>query len=122
MGRVLTAQRATIERLARVRPLTLLGASDTPPAGVGSRVAPFGECYLERPPASGEETQALEREREKLHGLLEKTRGRLADEGFRARAPPAVVREAEEKARDLEERLRRIDEHLKEGASAATSQ
>ena len=122
VGRVLTAQRATIERLARVRPLTLLGASDAPPAGVGSRVAPFGECYLERPPASGEETQALEREREKLYGLLEKTRGRLADEGFRARAPPAVVREAEAKARDLEERLRRIDEHLKEGASAATSQ
>ncbi|EQD41798.1 Aldo/keto reductase, partial [mine drainage metagenome] len=74
--------------------------------------APFGECYLARPETGPEATEALEREREKLELLLEKTRRRLADDGFRARAPPAVVREAEEKARELADRLRRIDEHL----------
>ncbi len=115
VARVLAGQRATIERLARVRPLGLLGTNDPPPPGAGSRVAALGECYLERPPASPAESLALSRERDKLRALLDKTRGRLADGGFRARAPPEVVREAEEKARELEERLRRIDEHLKEG-------
>jgi valyl-tRNA synthetase len=114
---VLRAQRATIARLARVDPLTLLAPDAATPPGVGSRVAPLGECYVERPASSAEATDALEREREKLHDLLEKTRGRLADAGFRARAPAEVVRETEEKARDLEERIRRIDDHLKPAAS-----
>ncbi|HYA71430.1 MAG TPA: hypothetical protein VEH28_08725, partial [Thermoplasmata archaeon] len=65
--------------------------------------------------------EALAREREKLVALLEKTRARLADPGFRDRAPRDVVREAEEKATELAERVRRIDEHLKEdGASPET--
>jgi valyl-tRNA synthetase len=119
VARVLDGQRATIGRLARVEPLTFLAETDPAPPGTGSRVAPLGECYVERPPARAEDTEALGREREKLHELLEKTRGRLADAGFRARAPPEVVREAEEKARELEERIRRIDDHLKPGGSVA---
>ena len=115
--RVLTQHSATIARLARVQPLTFLGATDPAPARSAGRVAPLGECYLERPAASGEESEALTREREKLHELLEKTRTRLADPGFRTRAPPDVVRAAEEKAHELEERIRRIDDHLKPHAS-----
>ncbi|MFI5413478.1 MAG: hypothetical protein ACHQ0I_02675 [Candidatus Lutacidiplasmatales archaeon] len=54
--------------------------------------------------------------------MLGKTRARLADPGFRGRAPADVVREAEEKAAELAERVRRIDEHLKEdSASSAPS-
>ncbi len=118
VARVLAEGRATVERLARVSALTLLGPSDPPPAGASGRVAPLGECFLQRPHAGPGETEALEREREKLSKLLEKTRGRLGDDGFRARAPPEVVRETEGKAADLEERLRRIDEHLKAGGSS----
>jgi len=118
---LLERQKGTVERLSRVRPLELLGSNAPTPARAGSRVAPFGECYLERPAAAPEDSQALGREREKLEALLEKTRGRLADAGFRARAPPEVVQEAEEKARELAERIRRIDEHMKPDASGETS-
>jgi len=110
---ILSAERATIERLARVRPLEILADGAEVPPGTGRRVAAFGECFLERPAASGATAEALSREREKLVSLLEKTRARLADAGFRDRAPPEVVREAEEKARELAERVGRIDEHLK---------
>ncbi len=121
VGEVLTAQLATVARLARVEPLHLLPADAPTPGGVASRVAPFGECYLTRPATSPGAVEALEREREKLKGLLEKTRGRLADPGFRDRAPPEVVRETEEKARELEERIRRIDDHMSPGVSEAAA-
>jgi valyl-tRNA synthetase len=120
--RILSAERATVERLARVRPLEILGEGEEVPPGTGRRVAAFGECFLERPVASGATAEALLKEREKLHALLEKTRSRLADPGFRDRAPPDVVREAEEKANELTARVRRIDEHLKQdGASSGAS-
>ncbi len=115
--RVLTSQSATIVRLARVRDLVLLPAGAPPPPGTASRVAPLGECYLARPLASAGKSDSLARERERLAALLEKTRGRLADDGFRRRAPPAVVEEAEAKARELEERIGRIDRHLAEAPS-----
>ena len=118
VARVLTVEQGTVERLSRVRPLVLLAADAPAPARSGSRVAPLGECYVERTPASGAETEALEREREKLAGLLAKTRARLADNGFHDHAPPEVVREAEEKAKELEERIGRIDEHLRESGSS----
>jgi valyl-tRNA synthetase len=79
----------------------------------------LGECYLERPLAGPEASEALRKERDKISVLLEKARARLADDGFRARAPPEVVREAEEKARELAERIGRIDEHLKAEASSS---
>ncbi len=120
--RLLTAERATIERLAKVHPLELLGPTDPPPAETGRRVAPTGECFLARPAPTAADSAALERERETLAALLAKTEGRLADDGFRRRAPPEVVREAEAKAVDLRTRIGRIDEHLRAGASpAATS-
>jgi valyl-tRNA synthetase len=115
---LLRRERATIERLARVRPLELLVSSAPAPERAGSRVAPFGECYIERPASAPGESEALGREREKLVALLEKNRQRLADTGFRSRAPPEVVRETEEKARELAERIRRIDDHMKVGSSS----
>jgi valyl-tRNA synthetase len=118
VARVLSSQRGTVERLARVHPLELLGAGAPAPARSGSRVAPLGECYVERAPASAAETESLEREREKIAALLAKTRARLADRGFRDRAPPEVVREAEEKAKELAERIVRIDEHLRGDGSS----
>ena len=121
VARVLTEQRATVERLARISSLVLLGDRDEVPPGTGRRVAVFGECFLERPAASEATKEALQREREKLVALLEKTRGRLADPGFRDRAPRDVVEEAEEKAEELADRVRRIDEHLKEESASSVS-
>jgi len=116
--RVLRNESGTIVRLARLGSLETLDPSASVPPGTGRRVAAFGECFLERPVASGATAEALRREREKLQTLLEKTRARLADPGFRDRAPREVVQEAEEKATELSERVRRIDEHLKQdGAS-----
>jgi len=119
--RILSGQLGTIARLAQVHGPELLDAAAAPPGRVAGRVAPLGECFLERAAATAGSTETLEREREKLSVLLEKTRGRLADPGFRARAPPEVVREAEGKAAELAERIGRIDEQLKEGGSSAVS-
>ena len=118
VARILRSEQGTVERLARVASLELLDAEAEVPQGTGRRVAIFGECFLERPVASGATAEALQKEREKIVGLLEKTRTRLADPGFRSHAPAEVVREAEEKAAELAERVRRIDEHLKEDGSS----
>ena len=120
VARVLAAQRTTIERLGRTAPLTLLAPTAPAPSGAGSRIAPLGECYLERPAAAPSATEALERERTKLSELLAKLRARLDDPGFRSRAPAEVVRESESKALDLAERIRRIDEHLKEDGATVS--
>jgi len=120
VARVLASERSTIVRLARLGGLEFLGDQEDVPRGTGRRVAVFGECFLERPVASGATAEALQREREKLVALLEKTRGRLADPGFKDHAPPEVVREAEEKATELAERVRRIDEHLKEDGGSSS--
>ena len=120
VARLLRDEKETVGRLARVSGLSFLNAGDPPPPRASGRVAPFGECFLERPAESARDTEALEREREKLAGLLAKSRARLADEGFRARAPVGVVRDAEEKANELAERLRRIDEHLRNDGSSGS--
>ena len=120
VARILAAQRTTIERLGRTAPLTLLAPTAPAPSGAGSRIAPLGECYLERPAAAPSATEALERERTKLSELLAKLQTRLDDPGFRSRAPAEVVRESESKALDLAERIRRIDEHLKEDGATVS--
>jgi valyl-tRNA synthetase len=106
--------------LSRVQPLELLDPGSPAPERASSRVAGLGECYLERPTEGPADVEALRREREKIAALLEKTRARLADDGFRARAPAEVVRETEEKARELAERIGRIDEHMKSEASPSS--
>jgi len=118
VARVLASERRTIERLAKVAPLEFLAPDAPAPPGSGTRVASLGECFLERPAATAATLGALERERAKLEEILRRSRARLADPGFRARAPAEVVRESEEKVRELEDRVRRIDEHLKAGASS----
>ena len=110
---VLRAQKALVLQQARVGALDFLEADAPPPAGSAPSVTAHGEFFLALPSERSQaERQALEREREKLAGLLAKTEERLADAGFRDRAPPEVLKAAEEKARDLTERVRRIQEHL----------
>ena len=110
---VLRAQKALVLQQARVGALDFLEAGAPPPAGSAPSVTAHGEFFLALPTeTTPAERRALERERAKLSGLLAKTEQRLADTGFRDRAPPEVLKAAEEKARDLAERVRRIDEHL----------
>jgi valyl-tRNA synthetase len=111
---VLEAQRPTILRIARVANLTFLAPETAVPPALAASVTPFAEFFVPQPAeAAAAEAEALVREREKLAGLLEKTRARLADAGFLARAPAEVVRETEAKARELAERIGRLDEHLR---------
>ncbi len=119
VARVLERETATVARLAKVPGLTLLATDAPAPAGAAGRVAPLGECYLARPASTPADHAALEREREKLVGLLAKERARLEDPVFRSRAPADLVAGTEEKARDLRERIRRIDDHLNPGGSVS---
>lgn len=114
---LLTAERAAIEKLARVHPVHLLGRTEATPAGAASRVSAAAEYFILRPVATAEDTETLRRERDKLAALLAKTSDRLSDAGFRGRAPPAVIAEAVEKARELSERIARIDANLKSAGS-----
>jgi len=109
---LLEAEGATVARLTQLSGLHLLDAAAAPPSSSARAVTPFGEFYLAVPEVAETQSAALVKEREKLRQLLEKTRARLSDASFIARAPPEVVREAEAKARDLSERLDRIDAHL----------
>jgi valyl-tRNA synthetase len=118
---VLRAQKALVLQQARVGALEFLDLGAPPPAGSAPSVTPHGEFFLALPTErSHTERLALEREREKLAGLLSKTEQRLADPGFRNRAPPEVLKAAEEKARELVERVRRIEEHLSTETASGT--
>jgi valyl-tRNA synthetase len=110
---VLRTQKALVLQQARVGALEFLAPGAPPPAGSAPSVTAHGEFFLALPTERSQaERQAMEREREKLAGLLAKTEQRLSDPGFRDRAPPEVLKAAEEKARDLADRVRRIEEHL----------
>ncbi len=116
-ARVLASEGATIARLVRLESLALLGAEEPAPASAASRVAPMGECFLERSAASPARSAALERERDRLAALLAKTRSRLADPKFVQSAPPEIVEEHRRKEAELAERLGKIDSHLAEAAA-----
>ncbi len=121
-ARTLEAERETMLRQSRVGSLRFLAPDAPPPADAAPAVTPAGEFFVARPPGGAAASDAsLRREREKLAGLLRKTEERLRDPGFRSRAPPEVLKEAEEKARELGERLRRIDDHLAPGADRPTA-
>jgi valyl-tRNA synthetase len=106
---LLTTQREVVRRLARLGDLTILEGTLPAPPGTRGTVRPSGEYFLSVPEAAPS-SDALQREQELLTSILTKTKERLADPGFRARAPANVVAEAEEKARELSERLMKIAE------------
>ena len=116
-GRVLVAQAPIIARLAHLAEVKFLEASDPPPPSVAGRVAPLGECYLERPAAGPARSAALERERDRLAGLLAKTRARLSDPGFVRGAPPELVEEHRRRETELAERIGKIDRQLEEATA-----
>ena len=107
-GDVADAVRATrpvVEVLARARPLTIVSNRDQAPTDqIASAVLPVAEVIL---PLGG--LVDLEQERARLNKDLDvvqkRLRGaeaKLANEGFRAKAPPKVVQQAQDLAADLQ--------------------
>ncbi|HTT26234.1 MAG TPA: class I tRNA ligase family protein, partial [Thermoplasmata archaeon] len=112
---LLTVQGPTVSHLARLASLTLLAADAPAPGGAAVAVTPYGEHFLQGPPEGPSAREGLAKELEKLSTLLERSNAKLADPGFRARAPAAVVAESTEKARELGERIARIRAQLEGG-------
>ena len=100
-----SASAPIVEVLSRARPLTIVSnRADAPSDQIASAVLPAAEVIL---PLGG--LVDLEQERARLNkdleGILKRLRGaeaKLANEGFRNKAPAEVVRQAEELAADLQ--------------------
>ncbi len=94
-----------IEALARVRPLTIVSErSDAPGEQIASAVLSSTEIIL---PLGGlidveHEHARLSKDLESVVNRLRGTEAKLANEGFRAKAPPHIVRQAESLAADLQ--------------------
>ena len=100
-----SASAPIVEVLSRARPLTIVAErGDAPTDQIASAVLPAAEVIL---PLGGLVDLDQERARlnKDLEGILKRLRGaeaKLANEGFRAKAPAEVVRQAEELAAELQ--------------------
>ncbi len=109
MGPTFEALRAAVERLARARPLQrrlsreALAAGQAAPDGAGD------------PDARDAERARLRRELAEAQQWLHAARGRLLNEDFVAKAPPAVVDGARARAAELEDQVARLEDRLAEG-------
>ena len=107
---------AIIETLARVRPLNIITSrSDAPTEQIASAVLASAEVAM---PLGG--LVDLEQERARLSKdldtVLKRLRGaeaKLANEGFRAKAPANVVQQAEELAADLKRQQSDLESRIK---------
>ena len=113
----LEASRPILEALARVRPLHLLAdASSAPSKGVATAVLAGAQVVL---PLAG--MMDLEAERKRISSQLadaeaesSRLRLKLANEGFRAKAPAAVVAREEEKLASAQARVEALRQRLAE--------
>ncbi|MXX79697.1 MAG: valine--tRNA ligase [Chloroflexi bacterium] len=105
VAQAVSASAPIVEVLSRARPLTIVSErGEAPTEQIASAVLPAAEVIL---PLGG--LVDLEQERARLskdlEGIVKRLRGaeaKLANEGFRAKAPPDVVKQAEELAADLQ--------------------
>ena len=105
VAQAVSASAPIVEVLSRARPLTIVSErGDAPTEQIASAVLPAAEVIL---PLGG--LVDLEQERARLNkdleGILKRLRGaeaKLANEGFRNKAPAEVVKQAEELAADLQ--------------------
>jgi valyl-tRNA synthetase len=120
--------RPAVERLARVRPLSIRtigrGAGSGAPAGGLTVVGTGFSAVVGRPGAdAGTEAGAegaadlervrLERELAAARALLAASQARLANPEFTAKAPLPVVEGARARDRELAEQVRRLEERLR---------
>ncbi len=100
-----SAAQPIVEVLSRARPLTIVGdRSDAPSEQIASAVLPSAEIIL---PLGGlidleQERARLSKDLESIAKRLRGAEAKLANEGFRAKAPAEVVKQAEELAADLQ--------------------
>ncbi|HJW23079.1 MAG TPA: class I tRNA ligase family protein, partial [Candidatus Limnocylindrales bacterium] len=94
-----------IERLARVRPLTIRAGERGPGADGGRLVVVAGqlEAWVTRPPTAeaGRDRERLEKELAQTEARLATARARLADPSFTGKAPPHIVEGARSLAAEL---------------------
>ena len=111
---LLAARRAAVETLARVRPLHVERTLAAKPQQALAIIVDQVETYL---PLAGmiDLEQERERLRKELAALEEQVAalaGRLANEAFTSKAPPAVVEKERERLQVAEERAARLRERL----------
>jgi valyl-tRNA synthetase len=110
---------ALAERIARLAGLSSLSVADldgTAPAG-WIRIALPGEGAVAVPPGlfdAAAERARLQSERADATRTLERSRGKLANEGFLSKAAPAIVSAERDRAAQAERRLDDIDAQLAE--------
>jgi valyl-tRNA synthetase len=109
---------AEITRLARLEVITF--ADRVPP---GSAQIVLGEAIIALPLGGIVDLQAergrLEREMARIGADVEQIAGRLANEGFVAKAPGHVLEEARERKQQLEARRQRIADALRRFSQAS---
>jgi valyl-tRNA synthetase len=104
-----------VERLAGVTPLRLVGAATERTAGWTAIT--FDGGWVTVPPGlfdADEERGRVRRERDEATAQLERSRAKLANEGFRAKAAPEVVAREQERAERLTQQLAELDAQLAE--------
>ncbi|HMB71552.1 MAG TPA: class I tRNA ligase family protein, partial [bacterium] len=114
-ARMLTEARELIGSLARVRELTA-GPSVEKPRAAASAVVPGGTLFL---PLEGlidldVEKRRLEKEQERLGGLVQGSERKLANESFVSRAKPDVVEREREKLASLQGDLAKVQAALRD--------
>ena len=123
LGPALEALRPAVERLARARPLRrhltredLHGTAGAHGGGLAVIAGP-AEAIVGLPttdPAAADADRArLEKELVEAVRLLEAARARLANEGFIAKAPPAVVDGARARESELADQVERLQDRLR---------
>jgi valyl-tRNA synthetase len=119
MAPTFEALRPSIERLARARPLVRETSLEAIRRGMeGGLSVIVGELEGVVRPAARDEAQEerdrarLERELAEARALLASAQGRLANEAFTSKAPPAVVESARARAAELEELVGRLAQRL----------
>jgi valyl-tRNA synthetase len=104
-----------VERLAGVVPFSAVDASSE--RAVGWTAVSTSTGWVSLPPGLfdvDEERTRLLRDRDEASAQLERSRAKLANEGFRAKAAPEVVEQERERVERATDRLAELDAQLAE--------
>ncbi len=109
----LSQQIAVLQRLGRCEEVEL-GTKVEKPAEAATQVLSGVEVYV---PLGGlmdlnAERKRLQQERDKVQGHIERLIGKLGNEGFVAKAPPAVVKQERARLEEMKSRLATLERNL----------
>jgi valyl-tRNA synthetase len=115
LAATLRQREAMIHRLGQCETLEIGSDLKRPPESI-SKVLSGIEVYV---PLSGLadleiECKRLQKERNELGGHIQRLQGKLANEGFVAKAPPEVVERERTRLTDLREKLAAVERNLVE--------